>query len=83
MFLYNRQGLETEVAFLVMNRLNKDNLIVTIKPGMEFKLQEPFLLCRTATGETSLWMVQNFIIARNIGNMANEHIDYLSFSDCF
>eukprot|EP00794_Sanderia_malayensis_P006265 gene6265-6984_t len=55
MFLYNRVGPEVKVAFLIMNRLNKENLIVEIKPGMEFKLQEPFLLCRRASEIIGIW----------------------------
>ena len=52
LFVYNRTGKAVEVAFLIMNRLNKENLLVVVKSGMEFKPQEPFLLCRTATGKS-------------------------------
>lgn len=45
LFVYSRSG-EPYHGVLIMNRLNTNNLVEPILQGLEFQLQEPFLLYR-------------------------------------
>ena len=55
--MYNRNEKRTEVAFLILNRLKKENFHVTINPGMKFQTQDPFLLCKTSSGILSILLL--------------------------
>lgn len=50
LFLYSRKTAPFVIIF-IMNRLNKDNAKLTLTPDMEFKIQEPFLLCKASNSE--------------------------------
>ena len=50
LFLYRRSTLP-KFALMIMNRLNRENLIETITKEMEFKVQKPFLLYKNSSME--------------------------------
>ena len=50
LFLYKRSTLP-KFALMIMNRLNRENLIETITKEMEFKVQKPFLLYKNSSME--------------------------------
>lgn len=50
LFLYSRKTSPYVIIF-IMNRLNKDNAKLTLSPEMEFKVQEPFILCKSSNSE--------------------------------
>ena len=41
---------EGEAVFMILNRLNSDNTQEAIVPGMEFRLQPPFILYGKESG---------------------------------
>ncbi|XP_029179072.1 mRNA-decapping enzyme 1A [Nylanderia fulva] len=47
LFLYSRNG-EPYNSILIMNRLNTNNLVEPVAPGLDLQLQEPFLLYRNS-----------------------------------
>ncbi|XP_065067031.1 uncharacterized protein LOC135692708 [Rhopilema esculentum] len=55
LFVYKRNEDGITVAMMIMNRLKKENLLTIIGTGMEFRQQEPFLLCRTAKDIIGIW----------------------------
>jgi len=50
LFLYSRHTSPVIVIF-IMNRLNKKNTKLVLTHDMEFKIQKPFLLCKSASSE--------------------------------
>ncbi|XP_057295996.1 mRNA-decapping enzyme 1A-like [Hydractinia symbiolongicarpus] len=50
LFLYSRKVSPIVVIF-IMNRLNKHNTKLVLSFDMEFKIQEPFLLCKASNSE--------------------------------
>merc|ERR1711937_582133 len=48
LFLYSRSDKRKSIVVFIMNRLNKENTTLILTKNMEFKSQEPFLLCKSA-----------------------------------
>lgn len=42
---------DTKLGFMILNRLNSDNTQEVISPGMEFRLQPPFILYGKGSGK--------------------------------
>lgn len=52
LFLYSRDSPPSH-AFIIMNRLNTNNLVEAVKPALDFQIKEPFLLYKT--GQASIY----------------------------
>jgi hypothetical protein len=52
LFLYSRDSQPSH-AFIIMNRLNTNNLVEPVKPSLDFQIKEPFLLYKT--GQASIY----------------------------
>ncbi|XP_065342281.1 mRNA-decapping enzyme 1B isoform X2 [Cloeon dipterum] len=52
LFLYSRDTQPSH-AFIIMNRLNTNNLVEIVKPSLDFQIKEPFLLYKT--GQASIF----------------------------
>jgi len=58
LFLYSRRTPPYIIIF-IMNRLNQNNAKLTLTHEMEFKVQEPFLLCKaTASDIIGIWFYE-------------------------
>ena len=47
---YHRD-VEPRYGFMILNRLNSDNMLEEVAPGMEFRVQNPFVLFKKRSGE--------------------------------
>ena len=46
LFLYSRSAVPNH-AFIILNRLNTENLVEYVNAGLDFQIKEPFLLYKT------------------------------------
>ena len=70
LFLYSRNG-EPYNSILIMNRLNTNNLVEPVAPGLDLQLQEPFLLYRNSRCNIyGIWFYEKEECVR-IANMLN------------
>ncbi|KAL0101053.1 hypothetical protein PUN28_018723 [Cardiocondyla obscurior] len=71
LFLYSRNG-EPYNSILIMNRLNTNNLVEPVAPGLDLQLQEPFLLYRNSRCNIyGIWFYEKEECIR-IANMLNK-----------
>ncbi|EZA56506.1 mRNA-decapping enzyme 1A [Ooceraea biroi] len=71
LFLYSRNG-EPYNSILIMNRLNTNNLVEPVAPGLDLQLQEPFLLYRNSRCNIyGIWFYEKEECVR-IANMLNK-----------
>ncbi|XP_072743333.1 uncharacterized protein Dcp1 [Anoplolepis gracilipes] len=71
LFLYSRNG-EPYNSILIMNRLNTNNLVEPVAPGLDLQLQEPFLLYRNSRCNIyGIWFYDKEECVR-IANMLNK-----------
>ncbi|XP_011639425.1 mRNA-decapping enzyme 1B [Pogonomyrmex barbatus] len=71
LFLYSRNG-EPYNSILIMNRLNTNNLVEPVAPGLDLQLQEPFLLYRNSRCNIyGVWFYEKEECVR-IANMLNK-----------
>ena len=45
--------VDPKIVVFIMNRLNKENAKLSLSSDMEFKAQEPFLLCKSDTSRSN------------------------------
>lgn len=55
--LCNRSRESSRAGFMILNRLNSDNAQEDIVPGMEFRLQPPFILYGKESGGCDLYCI--------------------------